>query len=278
MRFIPAGAGNTSGSILPNTDRTVYPRWRGEHGSNFTNVPKNFGLSPLARGTHIIASPEPVVLRFIPAGAGNTSECPKKVTLRAVYPRWRGEHGSPGRSSQILTGLSPLARGTHRYRSLISASWRFIPAGAGNTRVEKEAQLREAVYPRWRGEHRTAVPLRDIELGLSPLARGTLRAGLIEAPDVRFIPAGAGNTGVIWMFRVAICGLSPLARGTLTPSIKLSIPERFIPAGAGNTEHNMPMIASFAVYPRWRGEHVLSTSFRFFSIGLSPLARGTQRA
>ncbi len=93
-----------------------------------------------------------------------------------------------------MNGLSPLARGTHSRVVVFVELARFIPAGAGNTRVEKEAQLREAVYPRWRGEHRTAVPLRDIELGLSPLARGTLRAGLIEAPDVRFIPAGAGNT------------------------------------------------------------------------------------
>ena len=51
-RFIPAGAGNTYGCRLTATPRTVYPRWRGEHGRVrqcgwFFN-----GLSPLARGTH----------------------------------------------------------------------------------------------------------------------------------------------------------------------------------------------------------------------------------
>src|SRR5690606_1367392 len=31
------------------------------------------------------------------------------------------------------------------------------------------------------------------------------------------------------------------------------------------------------VYPRWRGEHVLIQALRRSSIGLSPLARGTQK-
>ncbi|CCU08207.1 hypothetical protein SA02_3655 [Salmonella enterica subsp. enterica serovar Agona str. 02.O.05] len=30
----------------------VYPRWRGEHSIAFANLSDNFGLSPLARGTH----------------------------------------------------------------------------------------------------------------------------------------------------------------------------------------------------------------------------------
>ncbi|KDX01707.1 hypothetical protein AC17_0578 [Escherichia coli 2-210-07_S3_C2] len=52
--------------------------------------------------------------------------------------------------------------------------WRFIPAGAGNTFADTGNTERLAVYPRWRGEHGdNGYPLAA-DLGLSPLARGTL--------------------------------------------------------------------------------------------------------
>ena len=54
------------------------------------------------------------------------------------------------------------------------AGERFIPAGAGNTLVKQ-------------GTIATFV-------GLSPLARGTLRHLAKDTATLRFIPAGAGNT------------------------------------------------------------------------------------
>ena len=70
-----------------------------------------------------------------------------------VYPRWRGEHSSDitGDSSRI--GLSPLARGTHKYIADYTINTRFIPAGAGNTRPDADPCEEMTVYPRWRGEH-----------------------------------------------------------------------------------------------------------------------------
>ena len=51
-RFIPAGAGNTQAAWTIHVRATVYPRWRGEHGSGDRVCPGERGISPLARGTH----------------------------------------------------------------------------------------------------------------------------------------------------------------------------------------------------------------------------------
>ncbi|STM27759.1 Domain of uncharacterised function (DUF2825) [Escherichia coli] len=52
---------------------------------------------------------------------------------------------------------------------------------------------------------------------------------------------------------------------------------RFIPAGAGNTETAPAVVSCLPVYPRWRGEHNIPNQLVDAQLGLSPLARGTQR-
>ena len=91
-----------------------------------------------------------------------------------VYPRWRGEHITPFCDCPVFAGLSPLARGTPETSWLVVLLWRFIPAGAGNTLVLNRPALETPVYPRWRGEHGNITNKINVNLGLSPLARGTL--------------------------------------------------------------------------------------------------------
>ncbi len=91
----------------------------------------------------------------------------------------------------------------------------------------------------------------------------------------RFIPAGAGNTGITvihwppiavyprWRGEHAMdqgitldgVGLSPLARGTHGLRYMQCPDSRFIPAGAGNTLRVNQLECKSPVYPRWRGEH-----------------------
>ncbi len=52
-----------------------------------------------------------------------------------------------------------------------------------------------SVYPRWRGEHWQNKHRGTRGAGLSPLARGTLVDKVARQVRLRFIPAGAGNTG-----------------------------------------------------------------------------------
>ena len=74
-RFIPAGAGNTVLDHFKFTIDSVYPRWRGEHKKAIFLFDYTGGLSPLARGTHGCRFFPGRILRFIPAGAGNTPRC-----------------------------------------------------------------------------------------------------------------------------------------------------------------------------------------------------------
>ena len=152
-----------------------------------------------------------------------------------VYPRWRGEHRVTGFDGCLIFGLSPLARGTPAHPTITYSIRRFIPAGAGNTPRLFKRGRRGSVYPRWRGEHHKETILRFVQVGLSPLARGTPAVGTVKLRYCRFIPAGAGNTIeiVFGIYSEAVyprwrgehtdqvtrrpcpSGLSPLARGTL---------------------------------------------------------------
>ena len=213
-RFIPAGAGNTGVSV--------------------TSTPAVSGLSPLARGTLCVKLYAVLLCRFIPAGAGNTSDAYLIITGYQVYPRWRGEHLCDNAYSLIFSGLSPLARGTHKHHYQRNHVFRFIPAGAGNTRTHRSQPILAAVYPRWRGEHINGLTSATGDVGLSPLARGTPVNKLQAERISRFIPAGAGNTREpVFVFQHETvyprwrgehaklggdifenAGLSPLARGT----------------------------------------------------------------
>ncbi len=194
VRFIPAGAGNTTISALKIIPRSVYPRWRGEHLLHVIRSPFSPGLSPLARGTLDRNIHTATDSRFIPAGAGNTLELVAERQEIAVYPRWRGEHAEIACSLSKFAGLSPLARGTLTWRLLLRITFRFIPAGAGNTCLSFSVFVVRSVYPRWRGEHFNQERHLTRHVGLSPLARGTPLPVDLRQQIHRFIPAGAGNT------------------------------------------------------------------------------------
>ena len=153
------------------------------------------GLSPLVRGTRFNDVQQFFSGRFIPAGAGNTDHGVQNSDQDAVYPRWRGEHCNKLFISRTTCGLSPLARGTHEIPPAALRNMRFIPAGAGNTKLITFSALLDPVYPRWRGEHGMIAGVGRLGTGLSPLARGTPPVSVSLTLSRRFIPAGAGNTG-----------------------------------------------------------------------------------
>ena len=152
--------------------------------------------------------------RFIPAGAGNSPSASSPALDISVYPRWRGELWFTHATSERVDGLSPLARGTQGRRYPRSATPRFIPAGAGNSRIVSLLRRPNSVYPRWRGE----LSMRSITVrptsGLSPLARGTQLPDGHSLTISRFIPAGAGNS-LNLMMAVTAWTVYPRWRGEL---------------------------------------------------------------
>ncbi len=174
LRFIPATAGNTLFSGQTRSKITVYPRYRGEHRFRCGGLSGCGGLSPLPRGTLHRVTQHDRVKRFIPATAGNTQSFVVKVSVTAVYPRYRGEHENQYWEHYRKIGLSPLPRGTRPSPPPLQNKLRFIPATAGNTVCPFLRCIWIPVYPRYRGEHLTCRSSPVVNVGLSPLPRGTL--------------------------------------------------------------------------------------------------------
>ena len=178
QRFIPAGAGNTLTSRISICPSSVHPRRRGEHTSATSTCATRTGSSPQARGTPLGTSSEAGNVRFIPAGAGNTGSGSSGAGGSTVHPRRRGEHTSSAQTCAVPSGSSPQARGTRATSFPVDALYRFIPAGAGNTKCGSRRTDQAAVHPRRRGEHKVTLIADDTVDGSSPQARGTQRRTL----------------------------------------------------------------------------------------------------
>ena len=97
--------------------------------------------------------------------------------------------------------------------------------------------------------------LTDIDPGSSPLTRGTPALDLETSGSRRFIPAYAGNSLHIGVWR--------------------QVQKRFIPAYAGNSQARLKKKRLISVHPRLRGELPLEKPCQRARSGSSPLTRGT---
>ena len=153
IRFIPACAGNSTGSGRRLVPLPVHPRVCGE---------QNHANSAICCRK-----------RFIPACAGNRQAQPARRVARAVHPRVCGEQFGEVLREVTRDGSSPRVRGTDVPDLPTDSDLRFIPACAGNSPHRPGKRKRYAVHPRVCGEqiiHRRHPPNRR---GSSPRVRGT---------------------------------------------------------------------------------------------------------
>ena len=166
---------------------------RGEQATDFKPSHRVFGSSPRARGTADVVQQRTILVRFIPACAGNRSTRSRNCAPPTVHPRVRGEQGHHLGKPGAGAGSSPRARGTGRCTRRQRCRRRFIPACAGNRLLMRRNEHGAPVHPRVRGEQYRHMAMGSRADGSSPRARGTERLSCAHALKSRFIPACAGN-------------------------------------------------------------------------------------
>ena len=184
VRFIPAGAGNSAAIWRRLGQCAVHPRRRGEQRCRIALCNLRAGSSPQARGTDHVLVRVDVVIRFIPAGAGNRCRGGRQNSTRTVHPRRRGEQAARPSRGEKKRGSSPQARGTDFRRESLSEDVRFIPAGAGNSSEDFAHGGRMPVHPRRRGEQEMLITSLRWRHGSSPQARGTVFLQCVDLPHV----------------------------------------------------------------------------------------------
>ena len=174
LRFIPACAGDTPCPCRNASAPAVHPRVCGGHPTSARLAPPTGGSSPRVRGTPVEATPALVLLRFIPACAGDTAAISARRIDGPVHPRVCGGHNDFLPPLTAERGSSPRVRGTPSRARVFRYPNRFIPACAGDTHAENEFWKWMAVHPRVCGGHESDVIDIAPAGGSSPRVRGTL--------------------------------------------------------------------------------------------------------
>ena len=173
--IIPALAGNTLPRHHRGGGERDHPRSRGEYLPRGARSGRPGGSSPLSRGIPYGRERLSVVVRIIPALAGNT------ISRYTRWP-WSKDH--------------PRSRGEYDWLALRDQGvWGIIPALAGNTVVHGAFQMGRSDHPRSRGEYGFPGTPSGCFHGSSPLSRGILTAIDWQGVPRGIIPALAGNTG-----------------------------------------------------------------------------------
>ena len=209
---IPARAGEPRSRGRPSTPTRVHPRSRGgaPDRSLISSPPR--GPSPLARGSPEVDDRPERAPGSIPARAGEprwlSAPCPRC----RVHPRSRGGARSSPSHCPSTTGPSPLARGSPSVAVQRAVLLGSIPARAGEPAHLAHAHRCVRVHPRSRGGATEGADGDAVDVGPSPLARGSHAVDQQHHDRRGSIPARAGEP---WLGRHPACSsrVHPRSRG-----------------------------------------------------------------
>ena len=133
LRIIPAHAGQTNTCLSRRPDRSDHPRACGANTQDEQIGVLAVGSSPRMRGKLVRQKIEIVVIRIIPAHAGQTRYDAPPLLIIADHPRACGANRRQGRCLRPEDGSSPRMRGKRNTTLPDSRVDRIIPAHAGQT-------------------------------------------------------------------------------------------------------------------------------------------------
>ena len=254
------------------------------------------GLSPLARGNHVLIAIDQLIYGPIPARTGQPCARSSPSSPSSAYPRSHGATENTCITADAGLGLSPLARG-NRPRPLGQGSPAGpIPARTGQPLVPVLLGSCSGAYPRSHGATVSQASHPSIPQGLSPLARGNPMPMPVAPTTLWPIPARTGQPVTRKAAAIAsrayprshgatapgsgLCGawpgLSPLARGNLEDDVYWSPAQGPIPARTGQPKAGRRGHLKSRAYPRSHGATIFPCSCPPSLAGLSPLARGNR--
>ena len=173
--IIPAHAGNTVSMIHGGLSVGDHPRACGEHTLSCRRCSAVRGSSPRMRGTRLHPGAVSAASGIIPAHAGNTLRCGRRLRRSGDHPRACGEHRRITRNTQRFQGSSPRMRGTLAIIGRVGNLDGIIPAHAGNTPHREGYRHVPRDHPRACGEHSDHGCHGVFVSGSSPRMRGTHR-------------------------------------------------------------------------------------------------------
>ena len=193
-RIIPARAGQT------NTYRDMYnqppdhPRACGANGLLAQLVRAAFGSSPRVRGKPRFGRAASMVLRIIPARAGQTKRALQGNPLTTDHPRACGANVAGKSEKTVRVGSSPRVRGKLMPVTVDISPVRIIPARAGQTMPIYSTPVLSTDHPRACGANDVRVIAAYAIYGSSPRVRGKRTVHAFRQIRTRIIPARAGQT------------------------------------------------------------------------------------
>ena len=159
------------------------------------------GSSPHARGKHFHKYGGRNSRRLIPACAGKTRAGLRISFGTGAHPRMRGENIRCPTSPVSGSGSSPHARGKRQSQVRSRCLKGLIPACAGKTCRRIIPVVAHGAHPRMRGENEFVGNPVTIAPGSSPHARGKLQRVTHWWSLLRLIPACAGKTVIVNLYR-----------------------------------------------------------------------------
>ena len=193
QRSIPAWAGEPRVLDVWRQVAAVHPRVGGGAMLRVDAAENLMGPSPRGRGSRLLERPAISLAGSIPAWAGEPQKAVGASGLVRVHPRVGGGAGVMCSMRARGTGPSPRGRGSHLLPPRLPRDLGSIPAWAGEPARVFFARAPFKVHPRVGGGAERSPSRGEAREGPSPRGRGSHMGQAPAIPDVRSIPAWAGE-------------------------------------------------------------------------------------